>query len=120
MGAGPEAVTTLTNLAGAGTDFYLHLGDASYGQIKPDSAWCDFVKSKVGATFPYELVAGGHDGGRLHDGLIDNFAACLPDHLGANGTYGKDYYFDYPAGAPLARVFMISPGETFADGIHDY
>jgi len=120
MGAGPEAVTTLTNLAGAGTDFYLHLGDASYGQIKPDSAWCDFVKSKVGATFPYELVAGGHDGGRLHDGLIDNFAACLPDHLSANGTYGKDYYFDYPAGAPLARVFMISPGETFADGIHDY
>jgi hypothetical protein len=30
--------------------------------------------------------------------------------MGSTGTYGKQYYFDYPSSAPLARIIMISPG----------
>src|SRR5438132_4378697 len=96
MGYNPDASATLTALAGSGAAFYLHLGDMSYDQMNPEAAWCDFVKSKVGPSLPFELVAGGHDLGGS-GGLVDRFAACLPDHLGSTGTYAKQYFFDYPA-----------------------
>jgi hypothetical protein len=34
----------------------------------------------------------------------------MPDRMGSTGVYGKQYFFDYPAAAPLARIIMISPG----------
>ncbi len=77
------------------------------------------MKSRVGSTFPFELLSGNHeDGGEIltQDGLIDNFAQCLPDRLGAVGTYGKEYSFDYPASSPIARFIMISPNLTFTNG----
>jgi hypothetical protein len=122
MGAGPAAATTLANLHNAGTDFFLHLGDFSYGEITPETAWCDFVKSKVGAAYPYELVSGGHVSQATsgQDGPIESYTACLPDQMhstvASGSEYGKDSYFDYPTGSPLARVFMIAPGETFTNG----
>jgi len=71
----------------------------------------------VGSTFPFELLSGNHeDGGDYQDGLIDTFVQCLPDRLGAVGTYGKEYYFDYPASSPIARFIMISPSLTFTNG----
>jgi len=71
----------------------------------------------VGSTFPFELLSGNHeDGGEIQDGLIDNFVQCLPDRLGAVGTYGKEYYFDYPASSPIARFIMTSPGLNFTNG----
>jgi hypothetical protein len=37
------------------------------------------------------------------------------------GTYGKEYYYDDPPGAPLARIIMISPGLIFTKGgAYDY
>lgn len=95
--------SSLNALAGAGTAFYLALGDLSYGQSP--SPWCDSVESKLGPTYPFELVAGNHD-----TSDIDGFAACLPHRVGnIAGTYAKEYYFDYPEDVPLARVIMISP-----------
>ena len=71
----------------------------------------------MGSTFPFELLSGNHeDGGDYQDGLIDTFVQCLPDRLGAVGTYGKEYYFDYPASSPIARFIMISPSLTFTNG----
>ena len=52
-------------------------------------AWCDYVKSRVGATYPFELITGNHESNGL-DGNIDAFAACLPNQLpGLVGTYGS-------------------------------
>jgi hypothetical protein len=82
----------------------------SYNDRTPESAWCDYVKSFVGGAFPFELIAGNHeDESSGDDGFIDNFTSCLPDRLGAIGSYGHQYYFDYPAGAPLARIIPIDP-----------
>ncbi len=82
----------------------------SYSNITPESAWCDYVKQHVGATYPFELLVGNHEDAVSGDnGFIDNFAACLPDRLGGTGTYAHRYYFDYPASAPLARFIMIDP-----------
>src|SRR2546429_9428134 len=98
IGGNSNSSNTLDLIAQSGSQFHLALGDLSYSEITPESAWCSYVQSHVGSTFPFELISGNHeDGGEGQDGLIDNFAQCLPDRLGAVGTYGKEYSFDYPA-----------------------
>ena len=113
FGANANSSATFNTLAGAGTDFFLALGDLSYSQVAPESAWCDFVTSRVGAAYPFVVVAGNHETAASTDGQIGNFAACLPDRLGAVGSYGQQYYFDYPPVQPLARFIMISPNLAF-------
>jgi hypothetical protein len=117
IGGNRNTSTTLDLIAQSGSNFHLAIGDLSYSEITPESTWCSYVQSRVGSSFPFELVSGNHeDGGEYQDGLIDNFVQCLPDRLGAVGTYGKEYYFDYPASSPIARFVMISPGLTFTNG----
>ncbi|MFL5625143.1 MAG: metallophosphoesterase [Ktedonobacteraceae bacterium] len=117
FGGNSRSAATLNLIAQSGSAFHLAIGDLSYSEITPESAWCSYVQSYLGSTFPVELVSGNHeDGGELQDGLIDNFVQCLPDRLGAVGTYGKEYYFDYPASSPLARFIMISPDLSFTNG----
>jgi len=143
MGAGRNAAATLTNLGSAGTDFFLHLGDFSYGEAVPGGTstnadpavaeaqnWCNFVKTtaKLPANYPYELLSGGHasavqGAGTGADGPLADYTACLPDQMNSTvapgSAYGQDYYFDYPAAAPLARVFMIMAGEQYDNGGKD-
>jgi calcineurin-like phosphoesterase family protein/iron/zinc purple acid phosphatase-like protein C len=121
FGATAKAAATLTAMGRSGLDFSLAVGDLTYNQIRPESAWCNFVKNRVGANHPFEVVAGNHDMApfsRREAASIDKLAACLPHRLGAlTGRYGKQYHFDYPAGAPLARVIAISPDLRFPDGV---
>ena len=78
-------------------DLHLALGDLSYGTTGQEQAWCDFVTSRVGAGYPFELVAGNHESSG-ENGNINDFSACLPNQLpGAVGTYGRQYYVDVPA-----------------------
>src|SRR2546421_4379886 len=117
IGGNSSSSTALDLIAQSGSQFDLALGDLSYSEITPESSWCSYVQSRVGSNFPFELLSGNHeDGGEIQDGLIDNFTQCLPDRLGSVGTYGKEYYFDYPASAPIARFIMISPALTFTNG----
>jgi len=121
MGANSDASATLTTLAGAGTNFFLHLGDTTYGQLS-ESDWCTFVTNRVGTSYPYEVVAGGHEA-NTPDADITKVAACLPNKAGPlTGTYGKRYFFDYPPSpqAPLARVIMITPGLKLPEGTQSY
>jgi hypothetical protein len=113
MGGSPDAAATLDAIGRSGISFFLHTGDMSYDEIKPESAWCAFANSHLKTSIPYEIVSGEHDAGGLYSDanqLVGDFAACMPDRLGSTGTYGSQYYFDYPAVSPLARVIMISPG----------
>jgi hypothetical protein len=130
MGFNPTAAGVLKGIAGAGVDFSLHFGDMAYDQIYPEQAWCDYIRDPqngVGSAFPYEIVAGGHDMGTgpgpaaQYRTVIDKYLPCVPDHMGSTGAYGKEYYFDHPAAAPLLRVIMISPSLTMPDGTtYDY
>lgn len=115
IGVGKRSEATLRAIPGSGAAFYIALGDLSYGNLYPESLWCDYVKGYAGATFPFELIAGNHeDGDVTAEGFIDNFAACLPHRLGAiTGTYGREYYFDYQN---LARFIMISPAIDYTTG----
>lgn len=113
IGADSSSTATLNALAGAGTNFFLAIGDLSYHQIAPESAWCSYVKEHVGADYPFELLVGNHEEkATSHGGFIDTFAACLPDRLGVSGMYAHQYYFDYPPEAPLARFILIDPDLT--------
>jgi hypothetical protein len=116
LGATSRTDATLTALDRSGAQFFVALGDLSYGDRSPEQAWCDYVKSKLptlGPAFPFELLVGNHEDAGGSDGSIVNFGACLPDRLGATlgpaGQYGVEYYFDYPASAPLVRMIMTAP-----------
>ena len=122
-----RATASLATLDASGTDFFLALGDLDYGETPTDAAWCDWVKAglpTLGPTYPFELVAGNHEDQNGADGYILNHAACLPDRLGSTlgveQQYAAEYFFDYPAGAPLMRVFMISPDLTIENVTYQY
>ncbi len=115
---------TLNQLAALAPDAHLALGDMSYSELTPESVWCDWVANGdpvagitgVGAI-PFQLVAGNHEEDTRTDGFIRDFAACLPDRMGAVGDYGVEYYFDLGG---LVRVIMIAADLT-VDGEHyDY
>jgi len=112
LGANTSHTAPVLNaVAASGSQLFFPMGDLSYSQVTPESAWCDFVHTRLGASYPVELVAGNHEDNDGPDGFIGNFAACLPDQTGGvQGTYPQEYYIDYPASNPLVRFVMISPG----------
>jgi hypothetical protein len=120
LGANSHTAAVLNAVAASGSQMFWPMGDLSYSQVTPESAWCDYVHTRLGASYPVELVTGNHEDDGP-DGLIDNFASCLPDRIGGvQGTYPKEYYIDYPAGNPLVRFVMISPGLTLNGSTWSY
>jgi len=120
-GYGPIFNATLTRLASAAADFHLALGDFRYGNVN-ETTWCGDFKAQVDAV---EIVAGNHEVVNASEGDIDLFAAACPYTLTEplNGTYAREYWFDYPDGAPLARFLLLSPGLNYSidgSGVYDY
>ena len=110
---GDEANTTkMLQLAQQSTDFFVALGDFSYNSGSGvEQAWCNFVTARY--QKPFQLITGNHeDESSGDDGYISRYAACLPDRMGSTlGAYGygRQYFFDVPADAPLARIIAIDP-----------
>lgn len=120
VGAGSDSAAVLEQISSLAADLHLSLGDLSYGEAGAEQSWCDFVTSRTGVGFPFELVAGNHDSDGLN-GHVDDFAACLPNELpGLVGEYGRQYYVDVPEVNPLVRIVMISPDLTFPNGSWSY
>ena len=120
IGGSPQAQAVLQTVAASGSQLHLALGDLSYTAPGLESAWCDLVQSRVGAGFPFQLIAGNHESGGL-DGNINDFSACLPNQLpGLVGTYGRQWYADVPQSAPLVRFIAISPDLPYPDGTWSY
>jgi PKD repeat protein len=120
ISSGSDAVATLSQIGSIDPDLHFALGDLSYGTTGAEEAWCDFVTSRVGAGFPFELISGNHESNGMN-GNINDFSACLPNQLpGLVGTYGRQYYVDVPEVNPLVRFVMISPALTFPDGLWSY
>jgi len=121
LGANSNTSAVFNAAHSAGLNFFLPIGDFSYNEVTPESSWCNFVKQRLGSSFPVELVSGNHEDDGP-DGQIAKFAACLPDQIGGvSGSYSKEYYFDYPASRPLARLINISPNLSFpGQGTYSY
>jgi hypothetical protein len=104
-----RAGTVMTDLRARSAAAFLLLGDVSYAEITPEAAWCDWVHSYLGTSFPLQLVVGNHEDDRRVDGFIRDFTACMPDRLGSElgpGGYGVNYTFDL---GPVT-VIATSPG----------
>jgi PKD repeat protein len=110
----------LAGLKSSASELHLALGDLSYGTTGAEQSWCNFVTSRLDPGFPFELVSGNHESNGLN-GNINDFSACLPNQLpGAIGTYGRQWFVDYPQQSPTVRLVMISPGLSFPDGLWSY
>ncbi len=151
FGRSSNATGVLRAVGAGGLAFFTSVGDLSYADnsVYPESQWCQYVKDNLnagagkpvgdpyGETFPFQIISGNHEAGYrpTEGGLIDNYLTptCLPNglgavqspHLGANpsasGNFGKEYYFDHPTAAPLARFLMLSPRQNFLNGgLYDY
>jgi PKD repeat protein len=115
-----SASSVLNAIDSADSDLTLALGDLSYGTTGQEQAWCDFVTSKVGTGYPFELISGNHESNG-ENGNINDFSACLPNQLpGVVGTYGRQYYVDVPADDPIVRFILISPSLQFPDSTWSY
>jgi 3',5'-cyclic AMP phosphodiesterase CpdA len=90
-------------------DFLLALGDLSYDAH--ERQWCEFWKQEVKYN-PVLIIAGNHDSGENAGGNINEYVKFCPFTLASSltGDYGKQYYFDYPPTAPLARFILVVPG----------
>lgn len=115
FGANANTTATLGAIARSGSAFHLALGDLSYSDLA-EPAWCDYVKSSLGSTFPVELLVGNHEEDGGPDGYIGNFAACLPDRMGSTGTYAAEYYFDKGP----ARFILIGADTSVGGVAYDY
>ena len=87
--------------------FFL-LGDLSYDEITPESAWCDWVHGYLGANYPMAVVAGNHEEDSRVDGQILDFASCMPDRLGSEMGPGG-YSLNYASDLGPVTVVSISP-----------
>jgi len=122
FGANSNTTVTLSVMAHSNLNFVQSLGDLSYGE-RSEADWCTYIHGFFGNTYPFELLSGNHESdGSTYSGLIDNFTPCLPNRLGTiQGTYAKQFYYDYPSAHPLVRFIMIDPALNFATGgFQDY
>lgn len=115
-GSNDRSDASFRGVAAVNPQFYLALGDLSYGGSSDEATWCRFVKDRLGDT-PVQLLVGNHEDDDRHDGYIGNFVDCLPDRMQSTGTYGSEYYFDVDG---LVRVIMIGADNDVAGVDYDY
>src|SRR6266567_209236 len=104
------------SISTSGVNFTLAIGDLLYNlptTQQQQQSWCNsFKTSTPGGNV--EILIGNHetfeDNMTSGGGSINKFILYCPFTLGSyTGRYGFQYYFDYPAVAPLARFIMIDP-----------
>lgn len=117
IGATEETTATLELVRAANPDFFLALGDLSYNDLEPESAWCDYMTAQLGPEIPVELVVGNHEDDDRVDGWIGAFAECLPDRMGMIGAYPAQYFFDVDG---LVRVVVLGADNTVDGTEFDY
>ena len=107
------AGTVMTDMLARDLGAFFLLGDASYSEIVPEQAWCDWVHAYLGPDYPLQVIAGNHEDDREADGHILNFAGCMPDRLGSAmgpGGYGVNFASD------LGPVTFISTSPDLSVG----
>ncbi len=112
LGATDRTADVLQAIGNSNAQFMLALGDLSYNHIKPEAAWCAWAIEQLGASVPMQILVGNHEDDGGPDGLIGNFAECMPDRMSSSGKYGVQYFFDADE---TVRVIMIA-ADTRVDG----
>lgn len=64
------------------------------------------------------LLAGTSETGESIGGDFSQYTTACPLNFTTSGTYGFQYYFDYPATSPFARFVFVNPNITSTS--HNY
>ena len=100
------AVVNLT--AANNPNFFLAAGDLAYNDVD-EATWCNYFKSRYNNV---EFIAGNHEMvGTVGERFSEYLKYCpytLDEPL--TGSYGAEYFFDYPAAQPLARFILTGCG----------
>lgn len=114
-GKDERAGTVMKDLKKRNAAAFLLLGDVTYNE-RAAQAWCDWVHSYLGSSYPMELLTGNHEDDARKDGFIHDFTACTPDRLDSvlgPGGYGVNYAFD------LGPVTLLATApDVTVDGTH--
>jgi hypothetical protein len=99
--------TDIPWLQANGGSFFLVLGDLGYSS--DEVGWCNYIR---GIGRPVIWVVGNHDTNEDGPGDFFQYQSACPPPTGFNfvGTWGSNYYFDYPAINPIARFIAIAAG----------
>jgi predicted phosphohydrolase len=114
-----RAGTIMNDVKTRSTAAFLLLGDVSYSELMPESAWCEWVHSYLGHDYPMQLMAGNHEEDSRTDGFIHDFTACMPDRLNSElgpGGYGVNYAFDLG----IVTIIAIAADLTIDDVKYNY
>src|SRR5882762_10205073 len=114
FGFGADGQATISLAGGAGLDFFLFVGDTTYGTTN-ESNWCNDFRAQV----PHVLAeAGNHDTGESAGASLGALLAACPYDLTEPmmGSYGREWYVDYPGSAPLVRLVLTGCGVRFDAG----
>ncbi len=120
----PDTVANWNAIGTSGSNFVFALGDLLYSNNTTEQNWCNQFK---GSITNVEVLVGNHEttesNGTLANpqgGSILKFIQYCPwtPSLGTEiGSYGFQYYFDYPAVNPFARFILIEPAIWNATGV---
>ncbi len=118
-----QSLNRLGNVSGL--SFFIAAGDLAYGSMTPQ-AWCGEFRKHFNNVV---IVTGNHDtgeetgsnGNHNFDAFVNSCpfplagirwvgsgVSCSNSYVRPS-CYGREYYFDYPATNPLARIIFISP-----------
>lgn len=104
---GSNFKATVAQMKANNVDFSIALGDLAY--TTAEASWCGAWASA--GVNNLMLLPGNHDTGESSSGNINTYISNCPTmNIPTVGTYGKQYYWDYPATNPIARFISISPG----------
>ena len=122
MGSLTVATSTasLNRLVNANPNYFLGLGNFAYDPTVTGDIWCSQFKSSFTniQILPGDHDTGGHNSptfGETHSYeryvnscslTVGSTIVCGPIE---GDCYGKEYYFDYPAANPIARLIFASP-----------
>ncbi len=120
----PETIANWNGIGASGSNFVFALGDLMYSNATTEQSWCNTFK---GSITNVEVLVGNHEttesNGTLANpqgGSILKFIQSCPwtPSLGTEvGSYGFQYYFDYPAANPFARFILIEPAIWNGTGV---
>jgi PKD domain len=113
-------VSNLARLQSVNPNFFIGLGGYSYDPTVTGDTWCGQFKAGFNGIqiIPGDRDTGGHNStsfGETHS--YERYVNGCPLTIGTTlvcgpvqgNCYGKEYYFDYPTGNPIARFILAAP-----------
>src|SRR5262245_9639537 len=118
----PDTRANWAAIGASGADFAIALGDFLYSSVTTEQSWCSQFKASINNV---EILVGNHETTEQNGTVSAPTGASIlkyiqncPFTLGSyTGSYGFQYYFDYPTVNPYARFILVEPAIWNGTGV---